>query len=132
MPGECNTDGVVYQAKVTNNLGEVETYVGLAQNFKERYRKHRTNLEEKKAGGTITLYNHFWHEKEEGRDPTVQWTFLEKNVALFNPVTGICRLCTREKYNILLNPSLATLNLRKEIFTNCKHRDAKLIGRPPG
>ena len=132
MPGECNTDGVVYQAKVINNLGGEETYVGLAQNFKERYRKHRSNLEEKKAGGTITLYNHFWNEKEQGRDSKVQWTFLEENVPLFNPVTGICRLCTREKYNILLNPSLASLNSRQEIFTNCKHRDAKLIGRPPG
>ena len=41
MPGACNTDGVVYQANVRNNLGGQETYVGLAQNFKERLRKHR-------------------------------------------------------------------------------------------
>ena len=41
IPGACNTDGVVYQAKVKNSLGGQETYVGLAQNFKERFRKHR-------------------------------------------------------------------------------------------
>ena len=44
MPGACNTDGVVYQATVKNSLGGQATYVGLAQNFKDRFRKHRKNL----------------------------------------------------------------------------------------
>ena len=132
MPGACNTDGVVYQANVKNNLGGQASYIGLAQNFKERFRKHRKNLTEQNIEEKITLYTHFWKEKEEGRDPTVEWKFLEKNIPLFNPVTGICRLCTREKFNILLNPTQATLNSRLEIFANCKHKESKLIGRPPG
>ena len=116
IPGACNTDGVVYQATVKNSLGGQATYVGLAQNFKDRFRKHRKNLTEKSAEGKITLYTHFWKEKEEGRNPTVEWKFLEKNIPLFNPVNGICKLCTREKFNILLNPNQATLNSRQENF----------------
>ena len=69
-----------------------------------------TTAARRAAAVKITLYTHFWKEKEEGRDPTVEWKFLEKNIPLFNPVTGICRLCTREKFNILLNPTQATLN----------------------
>ena len=132
MPHTRDMQYVVYQAKVKNSLGGQATYVGLAQNFKERFRKHRKNLKEKSEEGKITLYTHFWKEKEEGRNPTVEWKILEKNVPLFNPVNGICRLCTREKFNILLNPNQATLNSRQEIFSNCKHKEAKLIGRPPG
>ena len=32
--GACNQDGVVYQASVTNNKGEVKSYVGLAKILK--------------------------------------------------------------------------------------------------
>ena len=35
IPGACNTNGVVYQAKVTNNVGGEESYVGLAQNLRQ-------------------------------------------------------------------------------------------------
>ena len=37
VPGKCNQNGVVYQATVTSATGRVETYVGLAKNFKKRY-----------------------------------------------------------------------------------------------
>ena len=51
IPRACNTEGVVYQATVKNNIGKKENYIGLAQNFKERYRyrKHKTNLTKKKG-----------------------------------------------------------------------------------
>ena len=64
MPGACNTDGVVYQANVKNNVGGQESYIGLAQNFKERFRKHRKNLTNNNFEEKITLYTHFWKEQE--------------------------------------------------------------------
>ena len=63
-------------------MGGQASYIGLAQNFKERFRKHRKNLTEQNIEEKITLYTHFWKEKEEGRDPTVEWKFLEKNIPL--------------------------------------------------
>ena len=132
IPGACNTNGVVYQATVRSSGGEEEHYVGLAQNFKTRFRTHRANLAQKKPEGSITLYNYFWKEKEGGKDPKVEWKILEKNLQTFNPVTEICRLCTREKFNIVMNPEKATLNSRQEIFAYCRHKRSRLIGRPPG
>ena len=89
IPGACNTNGVVYQATVRNNGGEEEYYIGLAQNFKTRFRTNRANLAEKKPEGSITLYTHYWKEKEEGRDPKVEWKILENFLQLFNPVTEL-------------------------------------------
>ena len=117
IPGACNTNGVVYQATVRSSGGEEEHYVGLAQHFKTRFRTHRANLAQKKPEGSITLYNYFWKEKEGGKDPKVEWKILEKNLQTFNPVTEICRLCTREKFNIVMNPEKATLNSRQSIIT---------------
>ena len=37
LTGECNQQGVIYQATVENKIGEKETYVGLAANFKKRF-----------------------------------------------------------------------------------------------
>ena len=100
-------------------------------NFKKRYGKHKATLTVHKPEGNTTLSTHFWKEKEAGRDPEVKWKILEKNISTYNPVTKICRLCIREKFNIVLNPHLATLNSRQEIFAHCKHKELKVIGKPP-
>ena len=62
------------------------------------------------------MSRYYWQEKSEGRNPKISWKYLETNVPTFNPVTGKCRLCLREKYNIVLKPNLATLNQRQEVF----------------
>ena len=56
---------------------------------------------------------------------------LENNIPAFNPITGKCQLCIREKFTIVLKPELATLNLRHEIFSSCRHKDGKLLSKPP-
>ena len=87
-------------------------------------------LDETAPGGT-SLSKYFWREKNAGNDPKVTWKFLERNVPIFNPVTNKCRLCLREKFNIVLKPSVATLNSRQEIFAHCRHLDPELIGGAP-
>ena len=87
-------------------------------------------LDESAPGGTA-LSKHFWKEKHLGRDPSITWKFLERNVPVFNPITNKCRLCLREKYNIVLNQNLASLNSRNEIFGHCRHMLATLIEQPP-
>ena len=132
IPGACNQDGVVYQANVTKKKGAEKNSIGLAKNFKKRYRKHKDSLETKNPKISTTLSTYVWKEKEEGREPLVSWKILEKNVPLFNPVTRGCKLCLREKYNIAFNPHLATLNSRNEIFGDCMHIQEMLVGQPPG
>ena len=122
---------MVYQATVKNSDGKTETYIVLGTNFKKRFGKHKATLAEYKPDGNTTLSTHFWKEKEAGRDPEVTWKILEGNIQTYNPVTKICRLCTREKFNIVLNPNLASLNSKQEIFAHCRHKEFKLIGMPP-
>ena len=131
MPDKCNQDGAIYQATITTR-GKAETYVGLAKNFKKRYGKHKKCLEDELADGRCNLTNFFWQQKNAGENPVVTWKFLEKNVPTFNPVTKSCRLCLREKFNIVLRPELATLNSRQEIFGHCRHMAFELISFKPG
>ena len=121
----------MYQATVTTNDGQVESYVGLAKNFKKRFLKHRATLLNKPTEGQTTLSNYVWQQREAQKQPVVTWKYLERNVPDYNPVTGICKLCTREKFQIVLNPSVATLNQRTEIFASCRHKQSYLIGEPP-
>ena len=120
----------LYQATVTSGRGgQEENYVGLAADFKRRYYKHKESLTVKNPKGSTTLSTHFWKEKEDGEDHDVSWKILEANISTFNPVTRTCNL--REKYNIVFNPHLVSLNSRHEIFAHCRHMDSKLIGKPP-
>ena len=131
VPGACNQDGAVYESTVATNDGKMESYVGLATNFKKRYYKHKKTLLDRYVDGQTTLSNYVWLKRDQGKDPVVTWKYLEKDIPDFNPVTGLCRLCTREKFQIVLNPSVATLNHRMEVFSCCRHKPNYLIGDPP-
>ena len=68
---------------------------------------------------------------EKGMNPEISWIFLEKNISDVNPITQICKLCIREKLKIVLNPSVASLNHRSEMFGCCRHKRIYLMGDPP-
>jgi hypothetical protein len=131
LPGACNQDGVVYEATVQTTDGQTESYVGLAKHFKKRWPKHKTTLKNRNADGQTSLSTYVHKKRDEGLNPKVSWKILEKNLPDFNPVTGLCKLCTREKYQIVLNPSVASLNVRTEIFSSCRHKPTYLISEPP-
>ena len=131
LPGECKQEGVIYQATVENIKGEKETYVGLASHFKSRYYKHRASLETFTPENSTTLSTYYWEEKSNGNQPTVKWKVLERNIPTFNPVTRKCNLCTREKFNIIFNTQLCSLNSRQEMFAHCRHMKSKLLWKEP-
>ena len=62
LPGECNQQGVIYQATVENKKGEKETYIGLAAKFKARFYKHRQSMEVQNPENSTTLSTHFWDQ----------------------------------------------------------------------
>ena len=74
----------------------LESYVGLARNFKKRFPKLKANIKDRNSDRQTTLSKDVWKQRDNGKDPKVSWKFLEKDVPDFNPVTGICKLCTRE------------------------------------
>ena len=126
MPGMCETNDVVYRCTVTRaDNGHVETYTGCSKNFKGRYRGHKSSLTNR-GGKQTTLSTYVWSLRDAGVQFDMNWSFVEKAPA-FNPISYVCRLCTREKYHILFNRQGATLNQRSEFFSKCWHREPQLL-----
>ena len=130
VPGACNQKGVVYQATVSSEGGNVQTYVGLAKDFKARYSKHTSSMEKPSPENSTTLSTHFLNQKTAGLNPKLTWKFLKTNLPSFNPVTKKCILCITEKFFILYKPNEASLNSRSEIFSACRHKKSELLVPP--
>ena len=45
----------------------------------------------------------------------------------FNPVSGICNLCTLEKFYLIFKPETYTINKNDEINSYCLHKEAQLL-----
>ena len=126
LPGKCTVDKLVYQANVPDN-NNVESYVGLtADTFKERHYGHRQDFKKSESRTNTTLAGHIWKLKDQGKDPKIDWKVVCR-ASPFTPITGICNLCTSEKWHIIYKPEMATLNRRKELFNHCRHKEKLLI-----
>ena len=126
LPGKCLVESVVYQATVeTENSSE--TYVGLTANtFKARFGGHKSSFKKEKRKKETTLSKHIWGLKEKAEPFTLSWKILSK-AQPFSQVTGLCQLCTREKYFIAYKPELGTLNCRTEMLSSCRHKRSNLL-----
>ena len=129
IPGNCLAEGVVYTAEVTDSTtGKKETYTGLTDGkIRDRIAKHEGNCRNRHQPGT-RLSSHIWQLKDQGHSYTTSWKILTR-ASSFNPSSGMCRLCMKEKFHIMFSPATATLNLRGEVFSSCRHRQAKLLDK---
>ena len=126
MPGQCYVMNVVYECTVTRaDNGHVETYTGVAKDFKVRYRGHTKSFRDRETNQT-TLSSYIWRLKDEGVQYTMSWRVIDRGPP-FNPLSYVCRLCTVEKYHILFTRQGATLNQRSEFFAVCHHRQPQLL-----
>ena len=106
---------------------KVETYTGVTGNtFKQRLGGHRSDIKLRKNRHKSTLADHIWTLKDEGKDYNLEWNLVERAPA-FNPTTRKCRVCLKEKKQILYNRNGSSLNKRNEIFNTCRHRKQKLL-----
>ena len=94
--------------------------------FKERWANHKKSINHKKYGKETTLSKKIWELKEMGQDFELKWKILER-AQPFSPVSGVCGLCTQEKWYILFKPELSTLNRREEILGHCFHKEPALL-----
>ena len=60
-----NQDGAIYEATVKTDDGRVESYVGLARNFKKRWPKHKSTMSDRHADGQTTLSKYVWRKRDE-------------------------------------------------------------------
>ena len=129
MPGRCQTDNIIYKSTATTTHS-VETYVGLtADTFKERHANHKQDFKNVLRRNATTLSGHIWRMREEGEEPEVKFEIIGR-ANPYSPVSGICNLCTAEKFEILFNSSNYTLNHRQELFAHCRHKVSKLLIKP--
>ena len=121
----------MYQATVTThqNPPQVETYTGMtATQFKDRYKNHQQTFDKEAKKSQTTLSQHIWELKNQNIAFYMTWKIIGR-AKPFSPVTGVCNLCTLEKYFILTSESGATLNRNYEIYKPCIHRTHLLLDK---
>ena len=128
LDGKCLLTNIIYQSTVTQATGVENTYIGLtARTFKVRWGEHKQSFR-KEGYKPSTLSKHIWALKRKKIEYSVSWKLIA-TAKPYSPVTGVCHLCTREKYYIVFKSELATLNSREEIKSNCRHKPSKLLDK---
>ena len=126
---KCQKTEVIYRATVTQEDGNENTYTGITCNtFKKRWNAHTYSFNHPEANQT-TLSTHTHTLKDDNVKFDIKWEIIGQAKS-FNPVSGICALCTREKFMIAFAPEGATLNKRSEIFSSCRHKQRMLLIPP--
>ena len=80
---ECPIDGkylqenVVYQATITTDTA-TETYIGLATNFKERYRSHQSSFRHINKRNETELSKYIWTLKDAKKPFEIKWKVLKR------------------------------------------------------
>ena len=110
LEGKCLQTNVIYQATVTT-----ETYVGLATNFKERYRNHQTSFRHSKRRNETELSKYVWNLQDAKKLFGIKWKVIKKCDPYGN-VSKKCNLCLYEKFIIICKKELCSLNRRNEFW----------------
>ena len=104
-----------------------ETYVGLATNFKERYRNHKTSFRHSKRRNETELSKYVWNLQNEKKPFQIKWKILKKCKPYSN-ISRKCGLCLNEKFIIICKKKLCSLNRRNELASSCPHRNRYVLG----
>ena len=127
VQGKCTQAAVIYNATVERDDGITDTYIGLSEpQFKKRYKNHISNFNTRNPNNASCLSKYIWRLQDQNIGYNIKWTIVSR-AQPFNPVTGICNLCIREKYFILFKPEMATINKRDEVAGPCRHKYMKLL-----
>lgn len=128
MPGECLTPSIIYQATITPaNGNKEETYVGLTETtFKTRYNNHKTTFNNRGKRTSTELSNYIWELKDNNIGFRIKWKILMR-INAYNGGNSKCGLCIAEKFYIIFQPHMSTLNERRELVTTCRHINKHLL-----
>ena len=92
-----------------------DSYVGLTENsFKDRYTKHKSSFKTRNPKNASGLSRYVWNLEDEKIDFEIKWKIISRAKA-YDPGSGVCRLCVREKYFIIFKPNMWTINCRNEV-----------------
>ena len=129
LGGQCLKKNIIYQATVTPEVGDVQTYIGMTSTtFKERLYNHTKSFNHEKYSTETKLSSYIWDQKRKDGNfkYSINWRIIDR-ARPFNPVTGVCSLCTLEKFYIVCKPHLGSLNRNNEMYKPCPHREQYLL-----
>ena len=127
VQGKCLSNQIVYQALVKRIDGVADSYVGLTENsFKDRWTKHKSSFRTRNPKNATALSRYVWKLMDEKTDYDIEWKILS-HTKPYNPGTGVCRLCLRDKFYIWFKPEMSTINSRNKIAGPCVHKASKLF-----
>ena len=118
-------NNVIYQATVTTAT-TTETYVGLATNFKERYRNHQSSFRRSNRRNETELSKYIWTLQDSKKPFQIKWKVLKKCKAYSN-ISKKCNLCLYEKFIISCKKEVCSLNRRNELVISCPHRNRYVL-----
>ena len=125
----CKDTNLLYGATVSEPGKPDATYAGIsAPSWKIRYGNHTHSFRHSCKRGNTSLAGYIWRLKDQQRDFTIKWKTLA-TLPTYNPTTNSCRLCLVEKFTIMHQPELATINQHDEFYTACRHKEAKLLDK---
>ena len=125
LEGKCLQSNVIYQATVTTAT-TTETYVGLATNFKERYRNHQSSFRRSNRRNETELSKYIWTLQDSNKPFQIKLKVLKKCKAYSN-ISKKCNLCLYEKFIIICKKELCSLNRRNELASSCPHRNRYVL-----
>ena len=126
LEGKCLQTNIIYQATVTTETA-TETYVGLATNFKERYRNHKTSFRHSKRRNATELSKYVWNLQNKNKPFQIKWK-IHKKCKPYSNINKKCSLCLNEKFMIISKKELCSLNRRNELASSCPHRNRYVLG----
>ena len=96
LDNKCLTSQLIYQADITNNLGdEYKYYLGLAETtFKERYNNHKSPFKNKNNKNSTELSKYVWSLRENNKIPSIKWKIIK--IVYSKATSSFCKLFNRK------------------------------------
>ena len=131
MNGKCLTTNLIYEATITSDKPnqQAKKYIGLTENtFKTRFGNHKNSFNTERYKNATELSKEYWEIKKENFTPTITWNIIAQ-CAPFNKNTRTCKLCLREKLEIVTYKGDNLLNKRSELVSKCRHSNKYVLSR---
>jgi hypothetical protein len=128
LDGQCLKQSIIYQATVTaSNSTTPQTYIGLTENtFKTRYTNHKASFNNYSKRSATELSKYIWDLKGKNITHNITWKVV-RHANSYNINSKRCNLCLWEKYYIIYEPKLGSLNKRNELISACRHASKYLL-----